>query len=101
MAVLAAAALILCHEKAPAQDADPMGELEAPLDPSAPLAPLPDLGVEWPDMEAEAGEDIAYQAVSGAGPFNEDNDPSSAFVGIYRYGADNTYEWVKAEFGEL
>nr|WP_297422454.1 ABC transporter substrate-binding protein [uncultured Actinotalea sp.] len=49
----------------------------------------------------EAGEDIAYQAVSGAGPFNEDNDPSSAFVGIYRYGADNTYEWVKAEFGEL
>ena len=59
VAVLAAAALILCHEKAPAQDADPMGELEAPLDPSAPLAPLPDLGVEWPDMEAEAGEDIA------------------------------------------
>jgi branched-chain amino acid transport system substrate-binding protein len=49
----------------------------------------------------EAGEDIAYQAVSGAGPFNADNDPSSAFVGIYRYGADNTYEWVKAEFGEL
>ncbi|EYR63293.1 ABC transporter substrate-binding protein [Actinotalea ferrariae CF5-4] len=47
------------------------------------------------------GEDIDYEAVSGAGPFNEDNDPSSAFVGIYRYGADNTYEWVKAEFGEL
>lgn len=49
----------------------------------------------------ESGEDIAYQAVSGAGPFNENNDPSSAFVGIYRYGADNTYQWVKAEFGEL
>lgn len=49
----------------------------------------------------EAGGDIQYLAVSGAGPFNEDNDPSSAFVGIYQYAADNTYTWVKAEFGEV
>ena len=49
----------------------------------------------------EAGEDIDYKAVSGAGPFNADNDPSSAFVGIYQYQADNTYKWIKAEFGEV
>jgi len=34
-----------------AQQADPYGELDQPLDPSAPLDPLPDLGVEWPNME--------------------------------------------------
>lgn len=48
----------------------------------------------------EAGEEIDYVAVSGAGPFNEANDPSSAFIGIYAYGEDNTYTWVKAVEGE-
>lgn len=47
-----------------------------------------------------AGEEIDYVAVSGAGPFNEANDPSSAFIGIYAYGEDNTYSWVKAVEGE-
>ena len=47
-----------------------------------------------------AGEEIDYVAVSGAGPFNEANDPSSAFIGIYAYGEDNTYTWVKAVEGE-
>ncbi|MFI2752253.1 ABC transporter substrate-binding protein [Cellulomonas sp. P22] len=51
--------------------------------------------------ELEAGNEIAYQALSGAGPFNDKNDPSSAFIGIYQYGEDNTYTWIKAEFGEL
>ena len=46
------------------------------------------------------GEDIDYTAVSGAGPFNENNDPSSAFIGIYQYNDDNSYTWVKAEQGE-
>lgn len=49
----------------------------------------------------EAGDEITYKAVSGAGPFNDDNDPSSAFIGIYKYGEDNKYTWIKAEFGEL
>lgn len=49
----------------------------------------------------EAGDEIAYKTVSGAGSFNEDNDPSSAFVGIYQYGPDNKYTWVKEEFGEV
>ena len=49
----------------------------------------------------EDGEDIDYKAVSGAGAFNGDNDPSSAFVGIYQFDAENNYSWIKAEFGEV
>ena len=49
----------------------------------------------------EDGEEIDYAAVSGAGPFNEDNDPASAFVGIYQFGPDNKNAWIKAEFGEV
>src|SRR3546814_16579215 len=59
-AALAAAVLSLCHGHALAQDdPDPYGELDAPLDPSAPLAPMPDLGVPWPEMEEETGADTA------------------------------------------
>ncbi|KGM14461.1 ABC transporter substrate-binding protein [Cellulomonas bogoriensis] len=47
------------------------------------------------------GQDIDYQAVSGVGPFADNNDPSSAYVGIYRYEDDNSYTWVKAVFGEV
>ncbi len=59
MVALAAAALSFFHGAAAAQDAAPYDELNQPLDPSAPLDPLPDLGVEWPDMEEAAGEPIA------------------------------------------
>ncbi|HEY0625410.1 MAG TPA: BamA/TamA family outer membrane protein [Allosphingosinicella sp.] len=58
-AALAAAALFLGPEKVKAQDAEPFEELNQPLDPSAPLDPLPDLGVEWPDLEEEADQQIA------------------------------------------
>ncbi|HCX84637.1 MAG TPA: ABC transporter substrate-binding protein [Micrococcales bacterium] len=49
----------------------------------------------------EEGKDIAYQAVSGVGPFNEANDPSSAFIGVYQFGEDNTYTFVRSEEGEV
>jgi branched-chain amino acid transport system substrate-binding protein len=49
----------------------------------------------------EAGEDIDYEAVSGVGPFNTDNDPSSAFIGVYKFNEDNTYTFAKSEFGEV
>lgn len=52
-AALAAAAFLSCPSLASAQDADPFRELEAPLDPAAPLDPLPDLGLPWPDMEEQ------------------------------------------------
>lgn len=61
-AALAAAALSLCHSGVHAQEPGGLDELEAPLDPSAPLAPLPDLGIEWPDMSEVAPEtDIAVK----------------------------------------
>lgn len=47
------------------------------------------------------GEDIIYQAVAGVGPFNDVNDPSSAYIGIYEFGADNTYEFLESQQGEV
>ncbi len=38
---------------------DPFSDLAAPLDPSAPLEPWPDLEVDWPDMEEAPGSGIA------------------------------------------
>jgi branched-chain amino acid transport system substrate-binding protein len=35
------------------------------------------------------GSEIHYKGISGIGPFNADNDPSSAFVGIYKYDNAN------------
>jgi translocation and assembly module TamA len=58
-AALAALVLFIGHHAALAQQPDPYGELDAPLDPSAPLDPLPGLGVEWPDMEDAGGGEIA------------------------------------------
>lgn len=49
----------------------------------------------------DAGEDIQYVGQAGIGPFNEDNDPSSAFIGVYKYGADNKNVWVKAVEGAV
>lgn len=49
----------------------------------------------------EAGEDIAYIGQSGIGPFNGDNDPSSAYIGIYQYDGENLINWVQAIFGEI
>jgi translocation and assembly module TamA len=41
------------HEAAFAQAADPFDELKAPLDPAAPLDPMPDLGLDWPVMDVK------------------------------------------------
>jgi len=47
------------------------------------------------------GKDIQYTGQAGVGPFNADNDPSSAFIGVYKYGADNKNVWVKAVEGSV
>ncbi|HEX8224550.1 MAG TPA: BamA/TamA family outer membrane protein [Allosphingosinicella sp.] len=64
----ALAALLLCGcpgallaQERPA--ADPLDL--PPLDPSAPLDPLPDLGVDWPDMEADPDDAIAVAPDAG------------------------------------
>ncbi|ADG74871.1 Extracellular ligand-binding receptor [Cellulomonas flavigena DSM 20109] len=57
----------------------------------------------WEECSAlvEDGQDIAYQAVSGVGPFNDANDPSSAFIGIYQFGPENEYTFNRSEEGEV
>jgi neutral amino acid transport system substrate-binding protein len=37
----------------------------------------------------EGGGEIHYTGPSGIGPFDKENDPSSAFIGIYQYDANN------------
>jgi translocation and assembly module TamA len=52
---------------APAAQSDPFEELNAPLDPSAPLDPMPDIGVDWPDMgQADAIADAPDAGVADA-----------------------------------
>jgi len=48
----------------------------------------------------EDGSEINYVTVAGSGPINDQNDPSSAFIGIYKYLNDNTIEWQSAKEGE-
>ena len=37
----------------------------------------------------EGGSEIRYTGPSGIGPIDDENDPSSAFIGIYQYDANN------------
>ncbi|MET0590800.1 MAG: ABC transporter substrate-binding protein [Naasia sp.] len=46
-------------------------------------------------------EDIDYNGVSGPIEFDENGDPTEAYIGIYQYGADNKYTLLNAEFGSL
>jgi branched-chain amino acid transport system substrate-binding protein len=48
----------------------------------------------------QAGEDIDYDGQSGPIAFDENGDPSLATMGVYEYGADNTYsasEFIEGE----
>lgn len=49
----------------------------------------------------EDDKDIDYEGQSGAGPFNADNDPSSAYIGVYTFDGANMYSFTKSEFGEV
>jgi len=48
-----------------------------------------------------AGEDIDYEGRSGPITFDENGDPTEAYVGIYQYGKDNTYTSLTVEYGQL
>ncbi|PZR52996.1 amino acid ABC transporter substrate-binding protein [Xylanimonas oleitrophica] len=48
----------------------------------------------------ENGDEIHYVGKAGIGPLNESNDPSSAFIGIYEYGDDNTYTYSRSVEGK-
>jgi branched-chain amino acid transport system substrate-binding protein len=49
----------------------------------------------------EGGEEISFQTVGGSGPMNEQNDPSSAFIGVYVFDGDNVPVWVEAVEGTV
>ncbi len=40
----------------------------------------------------DAGSEIRYAGPSGIGPIDDENDPSSAFVGVYTFNAENKNE---------
>jgi len=48
----------------------------------------------------KAGKEIQYQGPSSVGPFNAKNDPSSAFIGIYKYNDVNVPVWASAVEGK-
>ena len=49
----------------------------------------------------KAGTDIDYDGPSGPITFDDNGDPSEAYIGVYQYGADNKYAPLNAEFGSL
>ena len=48
----------------------------------------------------EAGEEIQYQGPSAVGPLNAQNDPSSAFIGIFKYNDVNVPVYVSSVEGK-
>ena len=48
-----------------------------------------------------AGTDIDYDGVSGPIEFTDKGDPTEASIGIYQYGADNTYKYLEGKAGKL
>jgi branched-chain amino acid transport system substrate-binding protein len=55
---------------------------------------------ECKDLLAD-GQDIRYVGKSGTGPLNADNDPSSAWIGIYKYDESNAPQFQTAVEGEI
>jgi translocation and assembly module TamA len=91
----AAASLALLPTAAFAQDAPPPGS--ADLDPSAPLDPMPDIGVEWPDLDKAPPDEIAPEEASTAAPVTEGSAQvhyAIAIEGLERVG--NAEELVEA-----
>ena len=72
----AAATALACHAPAVAQSTG-----SAELDPAAPLAPLPDLGVEWPDMNAP---DVEVPIEEPQAPSADEEEPAAIDVGEER-----------------
>jgi len=49
----------------------------------------------------KSGKDITYTGKAGIGPFNDQNDPSSAFIGIYKFDENNTPVFQKSIQGSV
>jgi translocation and assembly module TamA len=80
---VALAALLLCACPAALlaqEQADPLDQ--PPLDPSAPLDALPDLGVDWPDMEQGSDDRIADAPDAGIADAAAERRYSVRFEGL-------------------
>jgi translocation and assembly module TamA len=92
----AAAALSLVSVPAMAQQAPAQPQNSPPdaaeLDPSAPLAPMPDLGVEWPDLNAKE-----QSAPVAAAPSARANAATSRERG----GGETRYVWAIEGIGSI
>jgi ABC-type branched-subunit amino acid transport system substrate-binding protein len=53
------------------------------------------------DKLIKANTDIDYDGVSGPVEFSDAGDPTEATIGIYQYGADNTYKFLEPKNGKL
>jgi translocation and assembly module TamA len=104
-AALAAVVLVLCPSLALAQDASGSNEPDAPaqqpiattdeglpLDPSAPLAPLPDLGLDWPDLDQPSGETIANAPASDTGSAATEHSYTVRLEGLTGIAAEGLTE---------
>lgn len=49
----------------------------------------------------KAGEDVDYDGQSGPITFDDNGDPSQAYVSIYKYGKGNARAYETQEFGDL
>lgn len=47
------------------------------------------------------GKEIRYEGKAGTGPLNDNNDPSTAWIGIYKYDESNTPIFQTAVEGEV
>ncbi|MFM1984580.1 MAG: hypothetical protein RL723_1015 [Actinomycetota bacterium] len=47
------------------------------------------------------GKDIDFDGLSGPISFDDNGDPTEAYVGIYKFNADNTNTPTKSEYGKL
>ena len=47
------------------------------------------------------GKDIDYDGKSGPIDLNDVGDPSKAIMGVYTYGADNTYTRTGSQEGDV
>jgi translocation and assembly module TamA len=91
----AAASIALLPAAAFAQDAPP--PRSADLDPSAPLDPMPDIGVEWPDLDKVPPDEPLPEESSTAAPVTEGSAQvhyAIAIEGLERVG--NADELVEA-----
>ena len=47
------------------------------------------------------GKDIQYQGQTGIGPFNKNNYPSSANIGVYTFDKDNKPVFDRTQSGDV